>query len=67
MFRLKLAYFSATGTTRKVLHAVADGMGLPFEEWDFTLPDSRRQERTAGPRILCSFGAPVYAAGCLPL
>ena len=61
MFRLKLAYVSATGTTRKVLHAVAEGMGLPFEEWDFTPPDSRRQERTAGPEDFVLFGAPVYA------
>ena len=67
MFRLKLAYFSATGTTRKVLHAVADGMGLPFEEWDFTLPDSRRQERTAGPEDLCSLARRFMPAGCLPL
>lgn len=34
--RVQLIYFSATGTTRMVGQAVAQGTGLPVQEWDCT-------------------------------
>lgn len=34
--KVQTIYFSATGTTRKVCAAVAEGTGLPAEQWDCT-------------------------------
>ncbi|HWQ77916.1 MAG TPA: EFR1 family ferrodoxin [Anaerovoracaceae bacterium] len=66
------AYFSATGTTKKVVEgiaaAIADRMGTDtgksgpeLEVYDFTLPDSREKPLRFGPGDLVVFGTPVYA------
>ena len=38
---VSLVYFSATKTTQKNLRAIAEGIGLPVKEYDFTLPQNR--------------------------
>ena len=58
-------YWSATGTTRTVVTAVAGKMagrlGLPLEEYDFTLPAARQGAPEFGPEDVVVFGTPTYA------
>jgi ferredoxin/flavodoxin len=64
--KLKLIYFSATGTTRKILEGIAQGLEInEVEHIDLTLPASisKRLETCADELVI--IGAPVYA-GRLP-
>ena len=58
-------YFSATGTTRKVVEHIAIAIGrkidLQVNTIDFTFPDVRNQELVFGADELVVFGTPVYA------
>ncbi len=58
-------YFSATGTTRRVVEAVANSLGellsKPVIVCDFTLPAQREQTLCFGAGDLVIFGTPVYA------
>ena len=58
-------WFSATGTTKKVVTAVADAMaadlGLPRKDFSFNLPADRADGLSFGPEDLVVFGVPVYA------
>jgi ferredoxin/flavodoxin len=58
-------YFSATGTTKKVVTAVAGEaaakLGAAYEEYDFTLPEARAEALRFGGDDLVIFGTPVYA------
>ena len=58
-------YFSATGTTRRsVLHAaqtLAQKLGVPLREYDFTLPQMRQSFPDFGPQDFVFFALPVYA------
>ena len=58
-------YFSATGTTEKVVgaaaKAVAEGLGAQQQKYCFNLPAAREQELTFGPDDLVVLGVPVYA------
>ena len=57
----KLAYFSPTGTTRKILNGIADGLGVEnVVEMDLTPPsgDGKIFDDTAGGLVL--LGVPVY-------
>jgi ferredoxin len=59
-------YFSPTGTTEKATVAMAEGMGVPFEKIDLTLPKSRRafsHAFNADEMVIAGF--PVYG-GRLP-
>jgi ferredoxin len=59
-------YFSPTGTTQKIVTAIAQGVGVPFQDIDLTLPKPRRSFRQSfGPGDLVIAGLPVYA-GRLP-
>ncbi|HWP80754.1 MAG TPA: 4Fe-4S dicluster domain-containing protein [Candidatus Acidoferrum sp.] len=59
-----LLYFSPTHTTRRVLRAIAEGVGRPYTQWDVTLPADRARFMQAPPPIdrdtLVLLGAPVY-------
>lgn len=59
--RLSLLYFSATGTTAKVVQAIGEGIGVTAREYDITNPYSRRQDFNFGPDDLVVVGVPVYA------
>lgn len=73
--RVYKAYFSPTGTTEKVVAALADVMaqnlGCRMEVFDFTLPQARAASDAEGsfpalsPEDLVVFGCPTYA-GRLP-
>lgn len=58
-------YFSATGTTEKIVRAVADRaadvLRAERKDYDFTLPSMRAEGFCAGPEDLVIFGTPVYA------
>ena len=64
--KVSLVYFSATKTTRNNLRAMAEGIGLPVTEYDFTLPQNRVADLTFGPDELVLVGSPVYG-GLMPL
>ena len=59
------AYFSATGTTRKVVSGIAEELagllGVQWESFDFTLPAVRAERKCFAPDTLVVFGTPVYA------
>jgi len=58
---LKLAYFSPTGTTRKVLEAIAEGIGIePVEHLNMTSPDAEDKPVGDFADELVVLGAPVY-------
>ena len=63
--RVWAVYWSATGTTRRVVEAVSDGLagalGLPVETWDFTLPAGRAGWPDFGAAGAVVFGVPTYA------
>jgi ferredoxin len=59
--KLTAICFSPTGTTRKIVTAVADGTGLEYDTIDLTLPSSRSQTLEFGSDDLVVMGIPVYA------
>ena len=58
-------YFSATGTTKKVVEGIADviaqKLGAEYDVYDFTLPAARECAPEFGADELVVFGTPVYA------
>lgn len=58
-------YWSATGTTRKVVCEIAQTLarhaGADCQVFDFTLPAAREHVKTFGQDDLVVFGTPVYA------
>lgn len=62
-------YFSACGSTRRALRAMAKAAGealaLPVRELDYTLPPAREQNYAFGEGDLIFWGSPTYA-GRLP-
>lgn len=62
-------YFSACGSTRRALRAMAEAAGealaLPVRELDYTLPPAREQNYAFGEGDLIFWGSPTYA-GRLP-
>jgi ferredoxin len=65
--QLKLIYFSATGTTQKVLESIAKGINVEDVELiNLTLPEGAKQTRPSFSGELVIIGAPVYG-GRLPV
>jgi ferredoxin len=63
---VKLVYFSPTGTTKKVLEDIAQGLQVEtVEHLDLTLPDARTRAIAEMHDELAILGAPVYG-GRLP-
>ena len=62
---IHMIYFSATGTTQKVVHQIASALqkelGVCVKEDDFTLPAMRQQDICCGADELAIVGLPVYA------
>jgi ferredoxin len=58
---LKLVYFSPSGTTKKIVEAIAQGMShKSIEQVDFTKPEGRKRQLRALEYELLLIGAPVY-------
>jgi ferredoxin len=65
--QIKLIYFSATGTTQKVLQSVAKGIAVEdVEHINLTLPQGAQQKDPLFADELVMIGAPVYG-GRLPV
>ena len=61
MKKIYLAYFSPSGTTAKIVHAIADGIkgifpSLPVESIDLLSPQTRKERHVFGPDDLVVFG-----------
>ena len=61
MKKIYLAYFSPSGTTAKIVHAIADGIkgifpSLPVENIDLLSPQTRKERHVFGPDDLVVFG-----------
>lgn len=58
-------YFSATGTTKKVVSCVAkaaaEQLGAEYKPYSFSLPQARGQALAFSPQDLVLLGVPVYA------
>lgn len=65
MKKVWAVYFSATGTTRKIVETIAgviaEKLGTEYDRYDFTLPDAREKTLRFEPDDLVVFGTPVYA------
>ncbi|MGD0885356.1 MAG: EFR1 family ferrodoxin [Thermodesulfovibrionales bacterium] len=58
---LKLVYFSPTGTTKKIIQAIARGISLSdMEMVDITKPEGRKQRLRTSESELLIIGMPVY-------
>lgn len=56
-----LIYFSPTGTTRKIVHEIADGIGLESpRRIDITSPDIRNSRVSVNDEDIMIIGVPVY-------
>lgn len=59
------AYFSATGTTQRIVETIAHDLSallsIPVQIHDFTLPEKREAALPLEPTDLVVFGTPVYA------
>lgn len=58
---VKAVYFSPTGGTEKIAHAVAQGLSENYEVYDFTLPMARARPLEFGTEDVVVFAVPVYA------
>lgn len=67
MKNINLIYFSATDTTKKIVEAIAQGLGDTYTEYNITLPDARKQRLQFTCEDLVIIGAPVYAGRVLKI
>lgn len=65
LHKIKAVYYSATGNAqnivREVAKTIAKKLEIPFEEYDFTLPQNRKEVQHFEEGELIVFGMPVYA------
>lgn len=63
--RVWAVYFSATGTTKKIVCTIAEHLAktleLPWETRDFTLPEARKETYVFEKEDIVILGTPVYA------
>jgi ferredoxin/NAD(P)H-dependent FMN reductase len=63
--KVKAVYFSATGTTKKIVESIARSIAekaeTEYESYDFTLPAARTDALVFHSGELVIFGTPVYA------
>lgn len=65
--RINMMYFSATGTTKKVVSGIANkilkniGMKTTIKSIDFTLPEARKEPVSFTEQDVVIIGVPVYA------
>lgn len=63
--RVWTMYWSATGTTEKIVRAagetMAERLGVPLKIWDFTLPAGRQSQPDFQNTDAVVFGTPTYA------
>jgi ferredoxin len=64
--RVRLVYFSPTGSTRRVVEEIAKGIGASVEHVDLTRPEAKTRSLEEFNGGLAIIGTPVYA-GLIPV
>ncbi|MCW4050147.1 MAG: 4Fe-4S binding protein [Candidatus Bathyarchaeota archaeon] len=64
--RIKLVYYSPTGTSKKTVEAIAKGIGVDYDHVDLTRPDAATMKHSMSSTDLAVIAAPVYS-GRIPL
>jgi ferredoxin/flavodoxin len=64
--RVKLVYFSPTGSTKRIVEEIAKGVGVPIEHVDLTRPEAKTMDFEEFGEELAIIGSPVYA-GRIPV
>ena len=59
--KVKLVYFSPTGSTKRIVEEVAKGVGAPVEHIDLTRPEAKTRDFKDFGDELTIIGTPVYA------
>ena len=65
--RVKLVYYSPTGTSEKTVKAIQKGIDLPYDIIDLTQPDSELKQHNLKPTDLAIIAAPVYNGRIAPI
>jgi flavodoxin len=60
--KIKLIYYSPTGTSEKTVKAIQKGLGTDYETINLTLPDSEMKQYNLKETDLAIIAAPVYSA-----
>ena len=63
--KIKLVYYSPTGTSKKTVEAIQQGIGIDHETIDLTLPDSEKP-LSLGEKDLAIIAVPVYSGRVAP-
>ena len=64
--RVKLVYYSPTGTSEKTIKAIQQGINVDYDLVDLTLPDSESKNHSFGPSDLALIAVPVYSGRVPP-
>jgi flavodoxin/NAD-dependent dihydropyrimidine dehydrogenase PreA subunit len=59
--KIKLVYFSPTGTSKRAAEAVAKGLGAEFERVDLTSPVAETEKHSFKSDVLAVIAVPVYS------
>ena len=65
--RVKLVYYSPTGTSEKTVNAIQKGIELPYDIIDLTLPDSELKKYSLDSSDLAIIAVPVYSGRVAPI
>jgi len=64
--RVKLIYYSPTGTSKKTVKAIQSGIGIDYDTIDLTLPDSQLKQYSLKDTDLAIIAVPVYSGRVAP-
>ena len=64
--KVKLVYYSPTGTSEKTVRAIQKGLDLPYDIIDLTLPDSEMKQYQLKLTDLAVIAVPVYSGRVAP-
>ncbi|MBC8462960.1 4Fe-4S binding protein [Candidatus Bathyarchaeota archaeon] len=59
--KIKLVYYSPTGTGKRTVEAIGKGMGIGYDVIDLTLPDAEIKSHSLARDELAIIAAPVYS------
>lgn len=59
--KLNLVYFSATGTTERIVKSLASGLSEELKEYNITMPENRMVSLSFSENNIVIVGVPVYA------
>ena len=65
--RVKLVFYSPTGTSASTVKAIQTGIGIDYDVIDLTLPSSESKKYTLEPTDLAVIAIPVYSGRVAPI